>query len=142
MPIGNDNYLTEVDIRVWMRDKDPSMNLLLDDLEFTPEEIRQAMTFTVDYWNEQPPIMRGYDYDKFPYRFALLCGTAAHLMFMAAMRFRRNALQYNAGGLQIADQEKYQAYDQAGGMWWTEFKKWVADKKRSLNAEIGWASLS
>ena len=142
MPTGNDSYLTELDVRIWMRDNDPGSNLLLDDLEFSPEEIRHAMTLAVDYWNEQPPALRNYDYTKFPFRFALLNGTAANLMFMAGMRFRRNALQYNAGGLSIADQEKYQQYDAAGSAWWSEYKAWVANKKRSMNAEIGWATIS
>lgn len=60
---------------------------------------------------------------------------------MAAHRFRRNALQYNAGGMSVADQEKYSAYDQAGGRLWEEFKTWVGQHKRALNIERGWGSI-
>lgn len=65
-PIGSNQYLTDADIRVWLRDNDPEANLLIDDFEFSPEEMRTAMTLTVDYWNDQPPYLRNYDYDKFP----------------------------------------------------------------------------
>lgn len=138
-PIGNDKYLTDVDVRIWMRDNDPSANLLLDDFEFTPEEIRTAMTLAVDYWNEQPPNIGCYDYDRFPWRGQLLRATAANLLFMAAHRFRRNALQYQAGGMTVADQEKYVQYDQAGDKLWNEFKSWIAQQKRAMNAERGFS---
>ena len=137
-PIGNDGYLTDLDIRIWMRDVDPAANLLLDDLEFSPEEIRTAMTLTVDYWNDQPPYIGVHDTKSFPWRSKLLAGTCANLLFIAANRFRRNALKYQAGGMAIADQEKYQEYDAAGSRLWEEYKNWVVIQKRSLNAEQGW----
>jgi len=136
-PIGSNQYLTDADIRVWLRDNDPEANLLIDDFEFSPEEIRTAMTLTVDYWNDQPPYLRNYDYDKFPFRSKLLTGTAANLLFMAAHRFRRNALQYSSGGLTVQDQEKYQQYDAAAARLWQEYKDWVPMNKRSINAEHG-----
>ena len=136
-PIGSNQYLTDADIRVWLRDNDPEANLLIDDFEFSPEEMRTAMTLTVDYWNDQPPYLRNYDYDKFPFRSKLLTGTAANLLFMAAHRFRRNALQYSSGGLTVQDQEKYQQYDAAATRLWQEYKDWVPMNKRSINAEQG-----
>lgn len=141
-PVGNDTYLTDVDVRIWLRDNDPEANVLLDDFEFSTEEIRTAMTLVADYWNETPPYLGSYDYDKFPYRYALLKGTAANLLFMAAHRFRRNQLNYNAGGLTVDDQNKYQQYDAAGARLWDEFKGWVAQTKKSLNAEQGWATIN
>jgi len=141
MPKGNDTYLTDLDVRIWLRDNDPNANFLLEDFEFSPEEIRTAMTLTADYWNDQPPYIRNYDYDKFPYRSQLLMGTAANLLFMAAHRYRRNSLQYSAGGTSINDQEKYQQYDAAGARLWEEYKHWVIINKRALNAESGWANI-
>lgn len=141
MPKGSDTYLTDLDVRIWLRDNDPAANTLLDDFEFTPEEIRTAMTLTVDYWNDQPPYIRAYDYDKFPWRSQLLQGTAGNLLFIAANRFRRNALQYSAGGLTVQDQEKYQQYDAAGARLFEAYKAWVVINKRSLNAEQGFATI-
>lgn len=141
-PIGSNTYLTDLDVRIWLRDNDPEANLLLDDFEFTPEEIRTAMTLTVDHWNEVPPYIRNYDYDKFPFRSMLLRGTAANLMFAAANRFRRNSLQYQGGGMSVDDQNKYQQYDAAGGRLWQEYANWCTMNKRSINAEQGFATLA
>jgi len=141
MAEGSKTYLTDLDVRIWLRDNDPEANKLLDDFEFSPEEIRTAMTLTVDFWNDQPPYIRSYDYDKFPFRSQLLTGTAANLLFMAAHKYRRDSLQYSAGGLTIQDQEKYQQYDMAGSSLWQQYKEWVNWNKRSMNAEQGFATL-
>ena len=139
--VGNDTFLTDLDVRIWLRDNDPYANNLIQDFEFTPEEIRTAMTLTVDYWNDRPPYIRNYDYTEFPFRSQLLTGTAANLLFIAANRYRRNSLQYSAGGTMVADQEKYQQYDAAGARLWEEYKAWVVENKRAINATIGWASI-
>lgn len=141
-PAGSNTYLTDLDVRIWLRDNDPEANLLLDDFEFTPEEIRTAMTTTVDHWNDIPPYIRNYDYDKFPFRSMLLRGTAANLLFMAAHRFRRNSLQYQGGGMSVDDQNKYQQYDMAGERLWQEYANWCSMNKRSINAEQGFATLT
>ena len=139
-PLGNDGFITDLDVRIWMRDNDPSSNLLLDDYEFSPEELRTAMTLTVDHWNDIPPYIGCHDVKTFPWRSKLLAGTAANLLFIAAHRFRRNSLKYNAGGMAIADQEKYAEYDGAAARLWQEFKDWAQRNKRALNAEHGWRS--
>lgn len=141
-PIGSNTYLTDVDVRVWLRDNDPEANLLLDDFEFTPEEIRTAMTLTVDHWNDIPPYIKNYDYDKFPFRSMLLRGTAANLLFIGANRFRRNALQSQGGGMSVDDQNKYQQYDMAGQQLWQEYANWCSMNKRSINAEQGFATIT
>jgi len=141
-PIGNTGFLTDVDVRIWLRDNDPEANLLTDDYEFTSEEIRSAMTHAVDYWNETPPNVGTYDYDKFPYRFHLLQGTAGNLLFMAAHRYRRNHLNYSAGGVSVDDQNKYQQYDAAATRIWEAYKQWVLTAKRSVNVDMGWGTIN
>lgn len=140
-PVGNTGFLSDLDIRMFLRDNSPEENLLLDDFEFTPEEIRSASTYAVDYWNESPPQLRGYDVHRFPWRFALLQGTCGNLLFMAAHRYRRNELEYNAGGLAINDQNKARQYDAAGDKLWKEYKEWCMLKKREMNSEMGWGSI-
>lgn len=141
MAKGSNTYLTDLDIRIWLRDNDPEANLLLQDFEFSPEEIRTALTLTVDYWNDQPPFIQNYDYDRFPWRSQLLRGAAGNLLFMAANLYRRNALQYSAGGLSIQDQEKYQQYESASQRLTDAYHDWVIRSKRSLNVEQGFATL-
>ena len=135
-----DTFLVENDIRFWLRDNEPELNTLLDDYEFTPEEIRQALTYAQDYWNEQPPYIGNIDYDRNPFRFNLLKGTVGNLLAIAANRYRRNHLQYQAGGLTVDDDNKAQAYDAASARLWEEYKLWVRQNKRSINASNGFAT--
>lgn len=139
MPQGNSGYITDMDVRIFMRDNNPELNYLLDDFEFTPEELRTAITLAVDKWNETPPVLTTHMYTTmtFPFRYHLLMGTTANLLFMAAMRYRRNSLTYNIPGGQVADQEKYQAYDAAGQRLSQEYSEWMAKAKRSINIECG-----
>lgn len=141
MPKGSDTYLTDLDVRIWLRDNDPDANLLLQDFEFSPEEIRTALTLAVDYWNDQPPFIRNYDYDKFPWRSQLLRGAAGNLLWMAARGYGRNNLTYSAGGMTINDQDKGPAYDAASQRLTEAYHDWVIRSKRSLNAEQGFATL-
>jgi hypothetical protein len=130
--------LSEMDIRIWLRDTDPAANLLIDDVEFSPEEIRTAATLAVDVFNDEPPYVTGFDVYTFPYRSALLRGTAANLLFMAAHRFRRNKLQYTIPGGGVSDQNKDAEYDAAGQRLWAEYKAWIATYKRAVNIHQGW----
>jgi len=138
-PQGNDQYITELDIRIWLRDTDPEANLLIDDFEYTPEEIRTAMTLAVDKWNDTPPFMVTYQYttQTFPFRSGFLTGTAANLLYIAANRYRRNSLKYNVPGGSVADQEKFVEYDSAADRLSKKYTLWVAHAKRSLNMEAG-----
>ena len=140
-PSGNSGYLSEMDIRIWLRDKDPAANLLLDDFEFGQEEIRTASTLAVDAWNEEPPAIRCHELYDFPYRFALLRGTAANLLKIAANLYRRNKLDYNIPGGAVNDQKRDAEYDAAADRLWKEYMDWVRHKKRSINIERGWGRI-
>lgn len=137
MPQGNDQYLTDLDVRAHMRDNVPELNLLLDDLEFSTEEIRQGMTVCADFWNEALPPGRSYKYTNFPYRFMLLTGVCARLLMMAAHRMRRNVLPEKVPGGSISDQDKHGAYDAAAQKLWDEFKQAVSARKLADSAARG-----
>jgi len=137
-PTGNKKYLTEVEIRLILRDNDPAANLLLQDLEYTSEEIRSAMTLAVDRWNDSPPYIQNHTVDTFPWRSMLAMGTVANLLFIAANRYRRNDLQYNIGGGAVNDQARHKDYDAAGERLWSQYVQWIAHNKRALNMEQGW----
>ena len=137
-PTGNKKYLTDLDVRIWLRDNNPEANLLLNDYEFTPEEMRTAMTLAVDKWNDTPPYLQNYTVDKFPYRSSLLMGTCANLLFIAANRYRRNDLQYEIGGGAVNDQARHREYDAAGQNMWSQYLQWITHNKRALNMEQGW----
>ena len=138
---GNNQFLTDLDVRTYLRDVDPSKNKLLDDLEFGTEEIRTAMTLTVDAWNDEPPFDFGADLYSFPYRSALLKGTCAKLLSMAGHAFRRNKLKYNIGGGAISDQDKDEEYDGMAQKLWSEYLDWVRRAKRANNVMVGWGTI-
>lgn len=135
--IGNNAFLTDNVIRSFLRDADPDANLLLDDFEFTPEEIRTARTLIVDKWNETPPPVGVYQYDNFPYRYHYMLGACAQLMYIAANRYRRNELQYTIGGGAVADQSKADSYDKAGDKLMAQFNEWMKQEKLRRNMEDG-----
>lgn len=137
-PVGNDCSMTDMEVRIFLRDTDPEANLLLDDFEFTPEEIRTAMNITVDRWNDTPPEIYRMDYDEFPFRSILLLGVASNLLSMAAHRYRRNSLAIQAGGTSVNDQEKAGQYDQAAARLRDEYLHMIRTKKRELNSNLGW----
>ena len=138
--LGNSGFISQMDIRIFLRDNDPEKNLLLDDLEFTQEEIQQAVTIAVDEWNDTPPNIdsRRHTELSFPYRWALLQGACANLMTMAATRYRRNQLNYNIPGGAIDDQNKADSYDKAAADFGKLWREWMARKKVELNANLGW----
>jgi len=139
--IGNTGFISELDVRLFLRDKDPAANLLLDDYEFTQEELRTAWTLIVDKWNETPPNIQSFEVHTFPYRYHLLMGTSAMLMRIAAISYRRNHLAYNVPGGSIDDQKKYAEYDAASDKLMAEFDKWMLREKNRLQMEAGWASI-
>lgn len=138
VPKGNDAPMTDMEVRIYLRDKDPEANILLDDFEFTPEEIRTAMNLAVDRWNDEPPDIYRMDYDEFPYRSILLMGVSSNLLAMAAHRYRRNSIQINAGGTSVNDQAKSSEYDQASIRLRDEYLRMIRKKKRELNWGLGW----
>ena len=137
-PRGNDAPMTDMEVRIFLRDADPAANILLDDFEFTAEEIRTAMNLAVDKWNDTPPDIYRMDYDHFPYRSIILLGTASNLLYMAARRYARNSIQINAGGTSVNDQAKAGEYDQASERLRQEYLQAIRMKKRELNTGLGW----
>lgn len=137
-PVGNEGFLSDMDIRIFLRDTDPEANKLIGDLEFSPEEIRTAWTLAVDKWNETPPHVGSFTVSTFPYRYHLLLGVSANLMTIAATLYRRNHLQYNVPGGAINDQDKGPAYDAAAARLSKEFTDWMEKEKVSRNISQGW----
>jgi hypothetical protein len=122
------------EIRLFIRDNAPEENLLLDDFEFDLAEICQAAANAVRYWNEASPDV-GLYFTTVTYcaRHKWLQAIGAHMLIVAAHRFRRNHMPYQAGGVAVDDQNKFQLYDQAGTLLMQEYKEWVKLKKVAIN---------
>ena len=139
--VGDRKALTEMDIRTFIRDTDPSYNILLDDYEFTPEEIRQAQSLCVDRWNDFPPMFDNHTIDTFPFRYYMLLGTCANLFTTAAIAYRRNKLKAQITGGAVDPNEKAAEYDAAAAKLSSEFQQWMERAKAQINMEQCWAVL-
>lgn len=133
--------LTITEIRMSMRDTDPEGNFLLDQLEFTRQEIALCMRRCIDYWNETPPPVYYYKTTNFPYRYHYSRAVVAQLLLMAANNKMRNDLDYSAGGVTVQDTQTFEKYQKLGDSMWAEWRQWVKDIKYNINVMGGFSSL-
>jgi hypothetical protein len=124
------------EVRLHLRDSGPSESYLLENLMFDDAEIALATTRPVMYWNEiPPPLSPMYNTQTFPYRYHWLEGICANLFMMVAEQYRRNQLDYQAGGMAVNDQNKEANYERAGQARWQAYREWVRATKASINLE-------
>lgn len=121
------------EIRMWMMDSSASENVLLDDVEFSDEQICLAMTKPIQRWNETPPPIETYTTRTFPFRGAWASAVLGELYVMAAAHYRRNRLGGSAGGVQIDDKNKEQEYMGEGRRLLEEYQTWLLSKKVEIN---------
>lgn len=135
--------LTLPEIRLHLRDSSSVEGLLTDNIHFDDAEIAACIRRPVDYFNEiVPPISQRFSTKYFPYRFHWLEGTVSCLFSLAAEFYRKNNLDYQAGGASIADLKKAQEYDAAAQSRWATFKTWAQSTKVSLNMNEGWGEVA
>lgn len=133
--------LTISEIRLWARDTQPAVNDLLDEVEYSDNEIAAAIRRGIDLWNGTTPYLRNYTFNttSFPaeYRSQWINVTIGFLKIMAADWYERNHLPYSAGGVSIDDRNKFQGYRQDGYAKVQEYQMFVKDAKVSLNMRGG-----
>jgi hypothetical protein len=130
------NYVLSVaEIRMTLRDVDPHGNRLLDELEYSQEEIMLAIRRCVQYWNEKPPPVGTYTPTNFPYPYHLSIGVSSVLYSMAVHEKLRNDLPYSAGGVTVQDTVKWVQYREMQDRLWSEWRNWVKEKKYQKNIE-------
>lgn len=126
--------LTIAEIRLAIRDKCREDNFLLDNVEFSDTEIAWAIRRPVECWNERlPPLRTVYTAATFPYRYYWLIGVVGELLQIAAPHYERNRLRYSAAGLSVDDKDKAGFYERAAQKYLDEYRKWVDEKKYSIN---------
>lgn len=131
------------EIRLHLRDSAPGESFLLDNLMFDDAEIALAIARPVMYWNEIPPPLNDvYNTQNFPFRYHWLEGICANLFMMVAEQYRKNQFSYSAAGMQIDDQNKAPAYEQAGQMRWQAYREWVRATKASINLESAYGEVT
>lgn len=128
------------EVRLHLRDY-PEGNRLLDEYEFDASEIAMATVRAVDWFNEvEPPLDTRFSTATFPNRFHWLEAIISGLFRNAAHYFRRNSMQYSAGGLQVSRIDKEREYLQAAEMHWQKWEDWARKTKVRVNADAGFTT--
>jgi hypothetical protein len=129
--------------RMSLRDSDPAENELLGTCDFDLAENCYACTRSVLDWNEQPPMLVNAQFDSrnFPYRDIWLYGIQLYLFEMAAEHYRRNALPYSAGGVNLDDKNKHALYLQACADRRAEWRRMTQHQKIAININQGFRSI-
>jgi hypothetical protein len=114
-------------------------NDLLHQVEFSADDIVNAMIRPVHIFNEAIPRLQNHTYSltTFPYYDNWIIGTAAELLQIAVMHYTRNKLLASHGGLSGDEKQRDREYLQLAEIYRKEYRMWVADKKAELNAGPG-----
>lgn len=132
--------VTIPEIRLHLDDVSPGDISLLDANEFEDVQILFAIREIVDLWNETPPPVCTYTVDTFPFRHHWVEGVIAKLYSIRAHKYRRNQLNYQAGGIAIDDQNKSAEYQAIADRMMMEFKAWMMQEKIRQNIERAWSA--
>jgi len=130
------------DIRLAMRDNAPYENELIDNYDFGVVEICHAAIRTVNYWNEQPPIIPSARYStfNFPFKEIWTRGIKLFLFAMAEEHYRRNFFRHSAGGVSTDDKNRHREYNTAWKEELAQFRQIVMHQKASINANSAYGS--
>lgn len=124
------------EIRISLRDSSHIENELISNYEFDLAEIAYAAARTVQYWNEIPPPVSFYTTRNFPFKNLWLTGIQLFLFESLEEHYRRNHLQYSAGGLTVDDKNKFHLYRAA---WQDRFQRFLRDmqlQKVRINTSV------
>jgi hypothetical protein len=125
------------EIRLHIRDSDPTDALWRGVIEFDAAEMAACIERPIRYFNEALPPLSTVKYNtaNFPFRHNWLNGIVACLYEMAEISYMRVHLPYQAGGLSVDDKNKFREYGAKAREKWEDFKQWTAAMKRSMNAQ-------
>lgn len=133
--------LTLGQVTRFLRDH-PSYNILLDDVQFSVEDVEDAMHFAVEQYNAITPVT-AFTETNFPNDYVFLVGTCAHLMRSEGFLQLRNQLMYNDGDVNpIGVDDKYAAYTSLRDALYGEWREMSRAIKTQTNMEQGYGSLS
>jgi len=131
------------DIRLAMRDNSPYENELLEEYDYGIVEICHAAIRTINFWNEQPPLISNARYStfSFPFREIWTLGTKLFLFQMAEEHYRRNHFRHSAGGVTVDDKNRHAEYNAAWKEELAQFRRLVMHTKARINASNAFGAL-
>jgi len=123
------------ELRMFMMDRCPEDNDLIDDYEFSDSEMINALRWTIDLWNETRPVIAKalFTPATFPYRYYHMIGAAAQLMKVKGRNLLRNRLPFSTGSAQVDDKARGQLYMQLAAELSGEYKQWMRGEKHRIN---------
>lgn len=140
---GSSGPPTIMEVRLGLRDSSSTESRLLDTVTFDDAEIAMAAVRCIQYFNEtQPPVEARYNTQNFPFRYHWVRGMAGQLFYMLAEYYRKNQLQYQAGGIAVDDFNKSPLYDQAGDRLWSEYTRFATSQKCVIAQNECWGEAS
>ena len=120
-------------------------NDLMDQVEYSADDIIASMVWPVRRFNETPPRLRNFNYSlmDFPYYEYWVLGTAADLLQKSVVHYARNKLISPTGGTKGDEKNRDKDYMQLALMYKDEFSQWVRIEKARLNNSMGqgWSTI-
>lgn len=135
--------LLEDEVRRFMRDY-PDRNILLEDVEFSQEDVNQALRMVTSAYNSTTPIT-SITPDSWPYgqEYLMLLGVAWYLIMSGTFLQLRNQATYQDGDIApIGIDDKFPLYM---ALWQSLKQSWdemVKTTKTQLNLESSYGTLS
>jgi hypothetical protein len=135
--------LLEDEVRRFMRDY-PDRNILLEDVEFSQEDVNQALRMVTSAYNSTTPIT-SITPDSWPYgqEYLMLLGVAWYLIMSGTFLQLRNQATYQDGDIApIGIDDKFPLYM---ALWQSLKQTWdemVKTTKTQLNLESSYGTLS
>lgn len=138
---------TRAEVRRFMRDypgpvqDTGTLNVLLDNVEFSDADIDAALSHAADLYNVMTPITY-LGQGSIP-RPLLLYGAVSHLMLSEGMRQLRNQATVQDGNVQpIGIDDKQSLYQQWAAWMRDQFNAMTRAVKTQRNMELAWGGLS
>lgn len=133
--------VTVAEVRFAIRDY-PEYNTLLNDVEFSDNEIAYCITKPVDIWNSMLPDVGTYESNNFPWHDVHLNATIGELLKIGSHHYNRNQLGYSSGGLSVDDKSKGPLYLQLAEQESQKFRMFCQERKFEINVMGGFGYLS
>ena len=122
------------EIRMQLWDTSAADNPLLENVEFSDDQIATAIAKPIDVFNSHvPPINQIFNTSNFPWRSNWIDAIKGYLFSFAGDFYRRNRFGGSGGGLEIDDRNKEQEYMRASKMYLEQWEQFVTAKKIQLN---------
>ena len=121
------------ELRATIRDTSAGENLRLDEVEYSDDEIMQAICRPIEFFNEIPPPIAPFTTRNCPFRETWRIGALSLLYRAAAAWYRRNKQKVVAAGIAQDDLNRDQEYGQEADRLWKEYNQLIRAKKLEIN---------